>query len=49
MPDVILGVDLGPRSDWTAIMAVDRYLPEGARSTTMISFTLSGATGNSGV
>ncbi len=30
MHNVILGVDLGPRSDWTAIMAVYRYLPEGA-------------------
>ena len=27
--DVIIGVDLGPRTDWTAIVAVHRAIPEG--------------------
>ena len=28
MPEVIIGVDLGLRRDWTAIMAVERHLPQ---------------------
>lgn len=29
MSEIITGVDLGPRRDWTAIIAVERTLPEG--------------------